>query len=152
MISQQYIKDRVVIDECGCWIWQKSMGGRDWRLGRGYGKLGVNGKILSAHRASWEVFYGPIPGGLHVCHRCDNTTCCNPEHLFLGSNDDNRKDSVIKKRHAHGTSHGQAKLSEQSVGEIRSLAGMKTGRALAMQFNVSPQQISKILKHQRWFN
>lgn len=150
MISQRYIKDRIIIDESGCWIWQRSTAGWGYREGRGYGKLGVNGKIISAHRASYEVFFGPIPPSLHVCHRCDKTTCVNPEHLFLGTNEENRRDSIVKKRHARGVSHGSARLSDADVVAIRSLAGQKTGRELAVQFNVSPQQISKIIRGQRW--
>lgn len=81
-----------------CWNWT---GPTD---GHGYGVMHVNGRQQKMHRFSFEKFVGEIPpgSGYHgtcVCHRCDNPACVNPDHLFLGSMDDNVKDMLSKGRH-----------------------------------------------------
>lgn len=83
----------------GCWRWLGAT--HEW----GYGKMYFRGKADFAHRIAWILFRGQIPDGLHVCHDCpggDNPNCCNPDHLFLGTNTENRRDSVRKGTHAHG--------------------------------------------------
>lgn len=150
IISAQYFKDRTIVTPNGCWIWTRSVGGRDYRIGKGYGKLGLNGKIVSAHRVAYQVFHGAIAEGMHVCHSCDETKCCNPDHLFLGSNTVNRHDSIAKQRHAYGTRHGQVKLTAKDIVQIRALARCMTGRELAKKFGVCPQQISRIIRGTRW--
>lgn len=77
----------------GCWIWTGAT------IPQGYGCLRRFKKTLKAHRVSFELFKGKISSGLHVCHRCDNPSCVNPEHLFLGTNVDNMNDKKAKGRH-----------------------------------------------------
>lgn len=73
---------------------------------KGYGQIRVGGRSGGSHlthRVAWELVNGPIEDGLFVCHKCDNPSCCNVDHLFLGSNADNVADMVAKGRHwAHG--------------------------------------------------
>lgn len=68
----------------------------------GYGRIRKGGdrggKMIFAHRVSWEMHNGPIPDGLQALHKCDNPPCVNPAHLFLGDNDDNIKDKLQKGR------------------------------------------------------
>lgn len=75
-----------------CWEYQAA------RSPRGYGTIGVMGKTRRAHRVAWELANGPIPEGLLVCHHCDNPPCCNPAHLFLGTDKDNVADMRAKGR------------------------------------------------------
>lgn len=89
---QVFIGQRIERSESGCWMWTRS------RQAQGYGDFRYQGKHYTAHRAAYEAFTGPIPAGMHVLHRCDVRACCNPEHLFLGTNRDNIADSVAKGR------------------------------------------------------
>ena len=65
---------------------------------KGYVQIGVGAKMEGSHRVSYEVYRGPIPDGLHVLHTCDNPACVNPDHLWLGTNQDNIDDMVAKGR------------------------------------------------------
>jgi hypothetical protein len=78
-----------------CWVW---IGG----LSHSYGWMGINSRHVLAHRISWELHNGPIPDGLYVCHHCDNPPCVRPDHLFLGTHDDNMNDKISKGRQGHG--------------------------------------------------
>ena len=88
-------KAKVVRDDCmidGCHIWTA------YKATDGYGMIRNNGKMVIASRASYVIYNGEIPHGMQVCHRCDNPSCVNPAHLFLGSQSDNMKDAVAKGR------------------------------------------------------
>lgn len=78
----------------GCWLWLGT-------TSNGYGRIDHGGKTLRAHRASYEEFVGPIPKGFCVLHRCDTPCCVNPEHLFLGTQQDNMSDKAAKRSRRH---------------------------------------------------
>ena len=65
----------------------------------GYGQVCIEGRHHAVHRLAWEEANGPIPDGMYVCHTCDNPACYNVDHLFLGTNSDNQRDSASKGRH-----------------------------------------------------
>jgi len=92
---QTYIEARVErITESGCWIWTNCLDS----LGYGSFRRKFRGITQRAHRAAWKAYKGEIPTGLYVLHRCDIRSCCNPEHLFLGTHLDNIKDAEKKGR------------------------------------------------------
>ena len=82
-------------DTWECWEWTAGQNSD------GYGNFNFPNKTKSAHRVAWILTYGPIPMGICVLHSCDNPSCCNPEHLFLGTNQDNMND-LAEKGHLKG--------------------------------------------------
>lgn len=125
----------------GCWIYNGYVG-KD-----GYCKIHVGrrgSKKARVHRVVYEHYFGPIPEGLLVCHTCDNTRCCNPSHLFLGTDKDNMVDKQMKGRQAftRGESSGLCKITSQQVLAIR-----KDGRPIkeiAHDYHCSKSTVSMI--------
>lgn len=130
---------------CGqCWTW---VGCRTER----YGQIYVGGKGWRAHRFSWFMHFGEIPAGQCVLHRCDNTFCVNPAHLFLGTQLDNIRDKVAKGRSSRMLEwrNPKTKLSDEEVAEIRHRykCRCKTNgrKPLAAEFKVSVSLIDQII-------
>ena len=141
-----------------CWPWT---GSRD----KGYGQIhagpqpGVarnSRKPLKTHRFAYELEFGPIPDGMSVLHRCDNPPCCNPKHLFIGTQADNMHDMDEKLRRItpdrKGARHGMARLTEDDVRDIRRRysTGTVTQAALACHFRVTQAQISSVVLRKSW--
>ena len=110
---------------------------------------------MLCHRASYEIYKGPIPHGLFVMHVCDNPPCFNPNHLVVGTHKDNMKDMAAKGRKAvlKGEASGNAKLTEDEVKEIRSLhkptysGGRGSNTAtLAAKYGISKQYVLQLVK------
>lgn len=87
----------------------------------GYGRFFLKGKNQPAHRVAYFLHYGIQPNELKVCHTCDNPPCCNPHHLFLGTQQENVTDCVIKGRrnYLYGERHQNTKYSDELIAEIR---------------------------------
>jgi hypothetical protein len=129
----------------GCWIWKgyKRPGG----YGEAYFGSKPNRERVLAHRLAWEVEFGD-PGDMVVCHHCDNPSCVNPRHLFLGTRADNNADRNAKDRQAKGERNGPAKLTEAQVVEIR--ADPRTHREVALQYGVKETAIGSIRLRKTW--
>lgn len=117
----------------------------------GYGRIGVQGNLYLMHRLSWIVSFGEIKEGVFVCHKCDNRKCVNPNHLFVGTHNDNVQDMVTKNRNVIGESVPNSKLKEEDVIEIRNMLsqGIST-REIAQKYKVNCATISKINTKRLW--
>lgn len=117
----------------------------------GYGHVGFQGRREATHRLAWALTNGPIPDGLIVCHHCDNPSCCNPSHLFIGTDKDNAHDRNKKMRHAYGERNPNSKLTNVNVRQILDLrAAGKTTYEIAGIFGVSRPVVGLIVNNKAW--
>lgn len=144
------------VDKTGlCWLWTGFA--NKW----GYGLLRDTRRdddkdrrrcgYFMAHRYSWELHNGPIPEGLWVLHRCDTPACVNPDHLFLGTNQQNIADRHAKGRDAKGSQSGVSKLTTEQVQDIR--ISRKSGaflKDIATKHKVTIQSVWGILNKKSW--
>lgn len=149
---------KFVIRVGSCWEWA----GGVQRGGYGHfmyhiGRAAV--RQVGSHRFSWEMLYGPIPEGLHVCHTCDNPRCVRPSHLWLGTDKTNAEDKMRKgrgnlesRRWIHPRRrYANLKLDWAKAETIRArrLAG-ESPFTLASEFGVSYATILLVMKGKRW--
>jgi hypothetical protein len=127
----------------GCWLWCAGMSTT------GYGSFSVNGRPDHAHRASWILHHGPIPPDLFVCHRCDVRKCVNPDHLWLGTHQQNITDMVEKGRNPRGTQHKRASLTEEQVRFIRTHIHWTYAR-IATHLGVSWSAVGRVARGERY--
>jgi hypothetical protein len=137
-----------VVKSEGCWEHRGSL-----NYTGGYPREGHD----YAHRVSWRLHVGDIPDGRFVCHRCDNRRCVRPEHLFIGTHDDNMSDMVTKGRQAHGERGGGARLTNEQAAAIfreyeqrGGLRPMQKQRELAERFGVARSTIANIVYGHEW--
>lgn len=136
-----------------CWEWKST---RSHTYGVFFYSNTSSKVAVFSHRFAWELTNGPIPGGLCVCHHCDNPPCCNPSHLFLGTRGDNIRDAVAKGRNyvpePMGEKHHKAKLTEDDIRSIRAIyaSGKQTQAQLGLRYGVDRAHISTIVLRKCW--
>jgi uncharacterized protein YerC len=147
--SRGYIEKRVqMVPWSGCWLWEGS-------LCAGYGKFTVrragSQACHSAHVAAYEAWVGPVPEGLLVRHRCDVRACCNPDHLEVGTYDDNMRDCVERERSARGERNAMAVMTDaRALDIVRLKSDGVTNEAIAARVGVTHQTVSRVLRGNIW--
>jgi len=128
-----------------CWDWNHSL------THKGYGAFYAiydDQTWWRAHRFSWRIHNGKIPDGMQVLHRCDNPKCVNPDHLWLGTDADNRADRIHKGRQTKGKRIPTAKLSREAVRMIRRSPLNNT--QMAKKLGMHNSTISRIRLRKYW--
>lgn len=137
-------KVAITADDDKCWLWLASK--NRW----GYGNIKWQGKMERANRVAWMMPNYVIPDGMIICHSCDNTSCVNPKHLFLGTHQDNMTDKVKKGRHVslYGEDHPSHKISDEDVKYIRERYAMGgiTYREIGEQLGISGDHVGAIVR------
>lgn len=129
----------------GCWEWVGALSKT------GYGFFSMRGSNMGAHRASYLLYVGDIPEGMLVCHKCDNPSCVNPDHLFIGDNSDNMADAMRKGRRGRKeiitVAHHIAWSDEWGIRKLH-LEGVSMEK-ISRRYRVARTVISKIIAGKR---
>ena len=137
----------------GCWEWT----GNKHKFG--YGTISIDGRPRATHRVSWEIHNGNIPEGTGyhgtcICHKCDNPSCVRPEHLFLGSVQENNNDMVKKGRRSSqkGANNPRSKINSTQARVIRRHANrnLMTHKEIGSIFSISSSSVAGIKSLRRW--
>lgn len=144
---EERLKRNTIVDtatECHNWLAYKDKDG--------YGSIKNGTKFQRVHRVIWELKNGKIPDRLVICHKCDNPSCLNIKHLFIGTPKENNDDKVTKNRQAKGSRNGQAKLNERDVTAIRKMykKGFVTLKQVAEKFGVTYAMVHLIVTNKNW--
>jgi len=138
----------IIKDLLDCWKWIGSTTGKT-----GYGQMKWDGRLQVASRIAWQITHGVIPKGLFVLHKCDNPKCVNPNHLFLGTKQDNMDDMKYKGRSPNnaGEFNPSAKLKKLQVDEIRDrYAKGERQSELGKKYGVTRQTIWQVVHNIHW--
>lgn len=134
----------------GCWIWTGA------KSSKGYGFIGSGGsggRMLLAHRVSYEFANGEIPDGMMILHSCDNPSCVNPDHLRVGTCSDNIQEAFDKGRKIppifHGEENAKSKLTNDKVRFILSNPDLGH-KEIADMFGLSPNCVRSVRIGRTW--
>jgi len=149
-VLERVLAKTEIIPECGCWIFMGQLNKQGYgRIGRG----GRNGGLAFTHRITYQYLVKDIPYGMHVLHKCDVPSCCNPHHLFVGTDADNNADMISKGRavYVRGEQQGIAILTEQLVRQMRAsrLAG-ESVKSIAQRLSIKYHTAHKAIVGINW--
>lgn len=140
----------LLIPESTCHWWTAALRGGGSEDENKYGAFWLNGKHRRAHRVAYEIYTGSIPNGMMVLHKCDNPSCVNPDHLFLGDHKENMNDKFEKGRCGKGEKSPHVVLTDDDVLEIRKLSKTMTNKQLGEMYKTHSSNISLINSRRTW--
>lgn len=145
--KERFNKKWVLCPKTRCWFWTA---GKDKD---GYGEFWAGKELgkehdIGAHRASWLIHNGPIEDAKQVLHKCDNPSCVNPDHLFLGTSAENMQDKVQKNRQPKGEYYNRSDLMESDIPMIRKSS--MPAHELAVIYGVHKSTIDHIRQRRKW--
>lgn len=131
-----------------CWIWEKG-------TAQGYGRLRIGGKVTKAHRVAYQLHHGDLDDSKIICHKCDNPSCVNPDHLWQGTHRENQDDAFRKRRKPTirniGERNPNSKLTSLDVEMVLYLIFRGYGdREIAKRFGVSSTSVTLIRDGKTW--
>ena len=139
----------IVLEENNCWEWISK------KDEDGYGRFWLHEKMQGAHRISYTLKYGQISKGLWILHKCNNTSCVNPNHLYAGTIKDNVRDSInsgtLFLLRVKGENRPNAKLKESEIRDIRNM--LKNGepqKDVILKYGLDSSHISAIKNRRIW--
>lgn len=138
-LSKRFFDKVMPEPNTGCWLWIGAINESS------YGSMRVNKKTLLAHRISFELHSRPIPKGKLVLHRCDNSLCVNPAHLYIGTDSDNTKDKLLRGRMNSKLSFALSKEIISNYSE-----GLLSQKDIGVKYGVSQTLISQIIRGKIW--
>lgn len=141
--DRSYIINRIRADESGCWVWSQS-------TRKGYGRLIRKGRTWNAHVFSFSIFVRPVEDGEQINHKCHVRACCNPDHLYAGSQSENMADMKLagRVRYLKGDQNGNSRIDKEKARAIYAANGI--ARDVAERFGVSISLVYAIRKKKVW--
>lgn len=132
---------RLVVDANGCWIWQ----GASHPFG--YGQIRYKGVLHNVHRLMFIWFVRDLVGDEQSCHKCNVPACCNPDHLYPGTQTENMGQAAREGRFPKGFAHHNSKLNLEQVEQVIALhAEGRSASSLGRQFGVNHHTIGRIIQ------
>ncbi len=144
--AARFILEALTYESDECLLWPYTV------VGKGYGSLWWEGKIVGAHRLLCALAHGPVPGDgrWEAAHRCGVRICMNKRHIRWARPVENAADKIAHRTDNKGVKHGLAKLTEDQVRDIREQRKSATLESLAQRFNVSQTTIHRVTRGDGW--
>lgn len=140
---ERLLRNSIPEPNSGCWLW---LGGLNRQ---GYGQINMPGnKQQRAHRLSYKIHKGEIPKGLDVRHTCDIRCCINPDHLIVGTKQQNAQDAIERNRYVRGEKRKDSKLTNSQAAAIK--ADTRSQRIIAAEYGIDPAIVCNIRRGKTW--
>jgi hypothetical protein len=152
-LSIEHFREKSFQDpNSGCWLWQGFVSRKSYTHRGGYGQITKDNKVFLAHRLVYQIVHkiadADMSSDIFVCHKCDTPSCVNPDHLFMGTAQDNMNDCLKKGRIARGQRNAKSKLTEADVILIRQ--DSRSNSELGKIFGVNEKTIRQARVGETW--